>query len=112
MANILIYKRDTGEIFGEHWGHPNDTDPLTKERQLEMLASMYPEEFYEVGMVVSEGDNSVFIPDVVERKEVVEERVRKKKDGTFEKVKLKKNKKFIKSNQLSKINKLQKQRPE
>ena len=110
MADIKIYIRETGEIFNEQSGHPNDKDVLTKERQQEMLAMLFPERFYEVGMIVSEGDNAVFMPDIVEGKEVEEEIIVNTKFGTKTKKKVKRNKKFIKANKLNEINSFQRQR--
>lgn len=68
MANYKFYKKSTGEILSEHNGHPHDKDPLTKERQEELLLNMYEEDYYDMGIIVSEGHNAVFFPDVIEKK--------------------------------------------
>ena len=60
MAQILTYERAGGGII-THWnGHPEKEDELTTERQREMLDLMCPDRFYEIGMLVSSGDNAVF----------------------------------------------------
>ena len=109
MSNIKIYYRDTGEIFNEQQGHPHELDPLTKERQQEMLAMMFPENFYDVGMIVSEGDNAVFMPDIMEEKEVEKDGEKRTKDG-LQKFKYKIKIKAIKTNKLKEINCFQRQR--
>ena len=92
MAEIMIYKKDTGQIFNEQHGHPHDKDPLTTERQQEMLAMLFPEIFYDVGMMVSEGDNKVFFPDYIEKRIVNNKEV-----------------KYIKSSKLQEVNVFQRQ---
>jgi len=91
MAQIIVYKRDTGNIINQWDGHPNDQDELTAARQEEMLVKMYPAIFYEVGMIVDEGDNAVFVPDYIELDD--------------------KKQKKIKASKLSKVNKNQRTKP-
>ena len=69
MAEIRLYTREDGRIFNEQSGHPHDLDALTTARQREMLVMGWEEDYYTIGMIVSEGDNSVFIPDYIELRE-------------------------------------------
>ena len=68
MASYKFYKKDTGEIVSEHYGHPHDKDALTAIRQTELLKSYFDEKWKEYGMLVSEGDNAVDFADVLETK--------------------------------------------
>jgi len=72
MANYKFYKKDTGEIVSEHYGHPHDKDTLTVARQTELLKLYFDERWKEYGMIVSEGDAAVELADVIERKNVPE----------------------------------------
>jgi len=98
MADIYIYEKKTGEIISQHTGHPHDKDPLTEARQKEMLVMMFPERYYDVGMVVSEGDNSVFPPDILHQKNIEED---VEIDGVKKKVAMKKL--LIKTNKVKDI---------
>jgi hypothetical protein len=65
MAKIKLYNRDDGSIFNEQDGHPHNLDPLTTARQREMMEIGWDDQYYDIGMIVSEGDNAVFMPDYV-----------------------------------------------
>ena len=61
MAKIIFYKKNDGSVMSNQHGHPHDTDPLTAERQRELLLNFAPdEEFYEIGILVDEGNNETY----------------------------------------------------
>ncbi len=105
MIQYSYYKRDTGKIHSTHQ-MPDDTgDTLTTERQQEMLLMMFAEKFYDYGVIVSKGDNSVFLPDYIEEKEFDFERIIENETVTE-----KSTKKFIIESKLAEVNAHQKQR--
>ena len=66
MAQIMIYERKGGNIINSWNGHPEKLDVLVMDRQVDMLSKMYPDRFYDVGMIVSKGDHQLFFPDYIE----------------------------------------------
>ncbi len=72
MANYIYYNKTTGRILGNHKGHPHDLDPLTKERQEEMKKMLYGDnsDYYNIGLIVSDGYKAIFFPDVVNKQEI------------------------------------------
>lgn len=65
MGKYMIYKKNTGEIIHEHYGWPTELDPLTEERQREIIESIFPDKFYDLNMVVDVGHNAVKFRDVM-----------------------------------------------
>ena len=66
MISYIYYNNKTGEINSTHLMETNK-DILTKDRQIEMLKMMFgtSSEYYNMSILVSEGYNQVFFPDVM-----------------------------------------------
>ena len=69
MAKYVFYDKNTGKVLSEHYGHPHDKDPLTEEKQKKLLLSSHEETFYITGILVNEGFNAKFFPDVLEQRQ-------------------------------------------
>lgn len=71
MSAYIFYNKKTGEIQSQHQGHPK-VDFLSKNRQEELLKNMFgfSSIYYDMGVLVNEGYDAIFFPDVLLTKEI------------------------------------------